>query len=156
MSIHGIANVCSQLVNCSMARGALVSIPYTKLHLAIMLGLYRHGVVSAVNLGGQYGPHLTPQAIETEPVSSRRLWITLKYKDGTPVLKNAGLVMASKDFFEMKRFELVALLHGATVKRMRPIAPGELLFIKTDKGILEGREAAAIGRGGQALCRFST
>ncbi|PVH97639.1 ribosomal protein S8 [Periconia macrospinosa] len=56
MSLVNFAHVCSHLQNASKARLGLTSIPVSKLHVNLALGLQREGFVSSVTLGGQAPP----------------------------------------------------------------------------------------------------
>jgi ribosomal protein S8 len=51
-----MAHVCSHLQNASKARLGLTSIPVSKLHVNIALGLQREGFLSSVTLGGPTPP----------------------------------------------------------------------------------------------------
>ena len=52
MSLVNLAHVCSHLQNVSKARLAVANIPYTKLHLDLMLALQKQGFFSHVTPGG--------------------------------------------------------------------------------------------------------
>ncbi|KAF2741294.1 ribosomal protein S8 [Polyplosphaeria fusca] len=96
MSLVNLAHVCSHLQNASKARLGLTSIPVSKLHANLMLGLQREGFISSLTLGGPTppAPYLlqtqTPlsdhehmaQKLETEP------W--LAYGGGEASLKASG------------------------------------------------------------------
>ncbi|OCL03938.1 40S ribosomal protein S8 [Glonium stellatum] len=56
MSLVNLAHVCSHLQNASRARLGLTSIPVSKLHVALMLGLQKEGFLSSVALGGPSPP----------------------------------------------------------------------------------------------------
>lgn len=56
MSLVNLAHVCSHLQNASKARLGLTSIPVSKLHVNLMLGLQREGFISSVTLGGPVPP----------------------------------------------------------------------------------------------------
>lgn len=56
MSLVNLAHVCSHLQNASKARLGLTSIPVSKLHVNIALGLQREGFLSSVTLGGPAPP----------------------------------------------------------------------------------------------------
>jgi ribosomal protein S8 len=58
MSLVNLAHVCSHLQNASKGRLGLTSVPLTKLHLAIALGLQREGFVSTVTIGGPQPPEM--------------------------------------------------------------------------------------------------
>ncbi|KAK9351914.1 ribosomal protein S8 [Lipomyces doorenjongii] len=156
MSLHNLSYVCSHLKNCSMARVPITSIQYTKLHLGVVLGLYRHGAISHVQLGSRKGPDTEPIQVTSENISTRRLWVTLKYYNAEPVLKNALLESKPSKKKTMKLPGLKRLIEGYWAENTKPLDPGDLLFLRTDKGILEAREAVELQRGGQLLCRFTS
>ncbi|KAF2719392.1 hypothetical protein K431DRAFT_286833 [Polychaeton citri CBS 116435] len=56
MSLVHLASVCSHLQNASLARLAVTSIPYTRLHLSLSLLLQRQGFFSEVKLAGANPP----------------------------------------------------------------------------------------------------
>ncbi|KAF1966900.1 ribosomal protein S8 [Bimuria novae-zelandiae CBS 107.79] len=56
MSLVNLAHVCSHLQNASKARLGLTSIPVSKMHVNLMLGLQREGFISSVTLGGTAPP----------------------------------------------------------------------------------------------------
>jgi ribosomal protein S8 len=63
MSLVNLAAVCSHLQNASKARLGLTSIPVSKMHVNLMLGLQREGFLSSVTLGGTTPPK--PYALQT-------------------------------------------------------------------------------------------
>lgn len=71
MSLVNLAHVCSHLQNASKARLGLTSIPVSKMHVNLMLGLQREGFLSSVTLGSAVPPKpfvlqttLSPEAHE--------------------------------------------------------------------------------------------
>lgn len=65
MSLVNLAHVCSHLQNASKARLGLTSIPVSKLHVNLMLGLQREGFLSSVTLGGPSPPK--PLLLQPQP-----------------------------------------------------------------------------------------
>jgi ribosomal protein S8 len=65
MSLVNLAHVCSHLQNASKARLGLTSIPVSKLHVKIALGLQREGFLSSVTLGGPTPPK--PFMLQSQP-----------------------------------------------------------------------------------------
>ncbi|KAF2271125.1 40S ribosomal protein S8 [Lojkania enalia] len=65
MSLVNLAHVCSHLQNASKARLGLTSIPVSKMHVNLMLGLQREGFLSSVTLGGPTPPK--PFLLQTQP-----------------------------------------------------------------------------------------
>lgn len=56
MSLVNLAHVCSHLQNASKAHLGLTSVPLTKLHLTLALGLQKQGFISSVSPGGPTPP----------------------------------------------------------------------------------------------------
>lgn len=56
MSLVNLAHVCSHMQNASKARLGLTSIPVSKMHVNVALGLQREGFLSSVTLGGPAPP----------------------------------------------------------------------------------------------------
>jgi ribosomal protein S8 len=65
MSLVNLAHVCSHLQNASKARLGLTSIPVSKMHVNIALGLQREGFLSSVTLGGPTPPK--PFLLQAQP-----------------------------------------------------------------------------------------
>lgn len=76
MSLVNLAHVCSHMQNASKARLGLTSIPVSKMHVNIALGLQREGFLSSVTLAGptpprpfmlqkQHGPEEAEQLAQT-------------------------------------------------------------------------------------------
>jgi ribosomal protein S8 len=65
MSLVNLAHVCSHLQNASKARLGLTSVPVSKLHVNLMLGLQREGLISSVTLGGPTPPK--PFLLQDQP-----------------------------------------------------------------------------------------
>ncbi|TVY86023.1 37S ribosomal protein, mitochondrial, partial [Lachnellula willkommii] len=98
MSLVHLANVCSHLQNASKARLGLTSIPSTNQLLTLSLALQSSGFLSSVTRAGLTPPPLNtnttyePEPVTQENVSSRRLWLGLKYWDNRPVLSEMSMV----------------------------------------------------------------
>ena len=170
MSLNNLAHVCSHLNNVSKARLALTSIPNTKLHLALCLAFQKEGLVSSVVRGGPKPPpphlllgHPTPdgEVESTEPVTqeniaSRRLWLGLKYWQNEPVIGKVTPISKANKKISLKLPDLRKVLQGRfgnTVAGLR--SPGECLFLKTDQGLMESREALEKHTGGLVLVRVN-
>lgn len=65
MSLVNLAHVCSHLQNASKARLGLTSIPVSKMHVKLVLGLQREGFISSVTLGGVSPPK--PFLLQSQP-----------------------------------------------------------------------------------------
>ncbi|KAF3133404.1 hypothetical protein TWF703_006943 [Orbilia oligospora] len=136
MSLVNLAHVCSHLQNAARARLGLTSIPYSKLHLALSVGLLKEGFISSVTTGSSSQPDadFTPPTQTT--ISTKRLWLGLKYYENEPVMSKLTLIGLGKDAGYVKGAEM-----------------GECIFVSTDRGIMELREAVKKMTGGQVLCR---
>ncbi|EKG15536.1 Ribosomal protein S8 [Macrophomina phaseolina MS6] len=121
MSLVNLAHMCSHLQNASRARLGLTSVPLTKLHLTLALGLQKQGFISSVAPGGPTPPptfalrapscegpsaeqlreqpwlaYQTPvrtRTPQTVPTNKalQRLWLGLKYWNNEPVLREMKL-----------------------------------------------------------------
>ncbi|KAK9462627.1 ribosomal protein S8 [Lipomyces oligophaga] len=157
MSLGNLAYMCSHFQNASRVGLPMISFTYTKLHLGVLLGLYRNGLINSVTIGTKMGPNMQPAEIEAydpEKVALRRLWVSLKYKDGNPVISKAAIVSRPSKRVTMKFEELKHIAGGRGIRKVAALQPGEILLLRTDKGVLECREAIAIRRGGEIICRF--
>lgn len=88
-------------------------------------------------------------------VSSRRLWLGLKYWQSEPVLGKMSLVSKPKKRVTLDLRELRRVIRGersGNVDGLR--SPGECLFLATDKGVMEARECVEKKVGGLVLCRI--
>ncbi|KAF2254668.1 40S ribosomal protein-like protein S8 [Trematosphaeria pertusa] len=99
MSLVNLAHVCSHLQNASKARLGLTSIPVSKLHVNLMMGLQREGFLSSVTLGGTAPPKPFLLQTTTDPEQHEKLAQKLSSEpwnaypvpsaeDGTPLAKD--------------------------------------------------------------------
>jgi small subunit ribosomal protein S8 len=161
MGIHTITNACSHLQNATRARLGLTSIPSTKYNLRLALALHRAGLISSVTRGGPRPP--PPEALlatEVEPVTTdnvatRRLWVGLKYWNNAPVMRNLAPVSKPSRLVTATVPELAKVARGFPVGPLKGLNLGETLFLSTDLGVLEVREALERKVGGLVLCRVS-
>jgi small subunit ribosomal protein S8 len=153
MSLVNLAHVCSHLQNATKARLGLTSVPHTKLILSLMLGLQDQGFVSSVTRGDIAGPDTTYTPTTQENIATRRLWLGLKYYDNEPVLSKMSLVSKPTQSIWMGVEALRAIASGKDCDYVRGLQPGEAIFLGTDRGLFELREAIERQVGGQLLCR---
>jgi small subunit ribosomal protein S8 len=153
MSLVNLAAVCSHLQNVSKARLSITSIPSTKLHLNLTLALQNAGFLSSVTRGDTKGPDTVYTPTTQENVATRRLWVGMKYYDNEPVLSKMSLVSKPKQRIWVGLEELKELAAGRRAAYVDGLQPGECLFVNTDRGLFEAREAIERGLGGQLLCR---
>ncbi|KIW01521.1 uncharacterized protein PV09_06999 [Verruconis gallopava] len=84
----------------------------------------------------------------------RRIWLGLKYWDNEPVLRSVQMISKPKRKITAKVEELRRLVAGKKAGIIQPLVnPGECMFVSTDIGILEAREAIERKRGGLLLVR---
>ncbi|KAL5115927.1 hypothetical protein ACEQ8H_006149 [Pleosporales sp. CAS-2024a] len=78
MSLVNLAHVCSHLQNASKARLGLTSIPVSKLHVKLALGLQREGFLSSVTLAGLTPPKPFLLQAQPSPESLAKMAATLQ------------------------------------------------------------------------------
>lgn len=158
--IQRVVDACSHLQNASRARLALTSVPPSTYNVRLALALHRAGYVSSIIRGGPHPPDPEAPAEALEPltwanVARSRLWIGLKYWDGRPVMQTIKPVSTPKRKITMQLPALERIVRGLPSKAFPGLTLGESLFLTTDVGVLEAREALERHRGGLLLCRVS-
>ena len=104
--------------------------------------------------GGDGGDSIEP--VTQENISSRRLWVGLKYYNSRPVLEKMRLVSKPTRRVWMPIRDIEGLVKGERkgyVNGLRGI--GESMFVTTDRGIMEARECVERRIGGMLLCRVN-
>jgi len=162
MSLVTLSHVCSHLQNASRARLGLTSVPSSNLILTLMLSLQTSGFLSAVVRGGPEPPPpslLLNLTSDIEPVtqsniSTRRLWLGLKYWNSEPVLSKMNMVSKPTKRIWLDVESLAKIVRGRRAGYVDGLTrPGECLFVSTDRGVLEARECVERKVGGMMLCR---
>ncbi|CAK7905652.1 37S ribosomal protein S8, mitochondrial [[Candida] anglica] len=154
MSLVHLANFAAHVKNCTKVNMAATSVPFSRLHLQVALGLYREGFLSSIQKGSTSGPDLAPVDITPDNISTRRLWLGLKYRNNQPVIREFALVSKPGRKVNLTNTEVKALASGLTVRFIRPLQPSECMFIKTpEKEVVELQEAAKRHLSGMVLCR---
>lgn len=147
--------------------------PNSKQNLAILSLLLRHGFISSVNYGSATSPD--PLAFREAPISQRRLWANLKFREQRPVLgiarfvafKLQALIVSPGDIqliskpskrIRVSYEELVRLLSGHRAQFVKPIGLGEVVVLKhavneRAEEWMDGREALQRGLGGELVLR---
>ncbi|GAM88427.1 hypothetical protein ANO11243_064600 [Dothideomycetidae sp. 11243] len=162
MSLVKLANVCSHLQNASLARLGLTSIPHTRMHLLLAVQLQKQGFISNVVLAGSNPPSkLLPRtesvrhAFESaDPVTqvnraTRRLWLSLKYWDGEPVMRKLKMLSRPSQKLWLSHDDLSRIVRGKRANYIEGMTRvGECIFLSTDKGIMEARECVERRIGG--------
>jgi ribosomal protein S8 len=164
-SILNIANMCSHLQNASKARLGITSIPNNKFNLSLALAMHRAGFFSAVYRGGPTPPTLDqmlteqPEKVTHANVATRRIWLGLKYWEGKPVLSKANALSKPSRLLTCDEKALGRLSRGLSAKIdggvVQGLSLGECIFVSTERGTMEAREALSRKLGGTLLCRTS-
>ncbi|CUM66235.1 uncharacterized protein PRCAT00003895001 [Priceomyces carsonii] len=155
MSLVHLANFCCHIKNCINVHIATTSVPFSRLHLQIALSLYREGFISLVQKGSTSGPDLHPVDVTPDNISTRRLWLGLKYRNNLPVIRDFSLVSKPGRKVNLTGTEVKALASGLPVRFIKPLQPAECIFMRTkSKEILEVQEAAKRDLEGMVLCRI--
>ncbi|KAF2089162.1 40S ribosomal protein-like protein S8 [Saccharata proteae CBS 121410] len=193
MSLVNLANVCSHLQNASKARLGLTSVPLTKLHLHLALGMQKQGFISTVTPGGPLPPktfalqeaayeddsaptdeqlaeqpwlaypdHSKPSRDDSPDLvdiptnrAAQRLWLGLKYWDNMPVISEMKMVSKPTKRIWLNHHTLAVITRGREAGYVKGLTrPGECLFLTTDRGVMESREAVGKKLGGMVLCRI--
>ncbi|CAH2350741.1 37S ribosomal protein S8, mitochondrial [[Candida] railenensis] len=154
MSLVNLAHFASHVKNCTRVNISATSVPFSRLHLQVALQLYKEGFISSVQKGSTSGPDIKPVDITPDNVSTRRLWLGLKYRNNQPVLRDFSLISKPGRRVNLTNTEVKALASGLTVRFIRPLQPAECMFIKTDEDeVVEIQEAAKRHLSGLVLCR---
>ncbi|CAG8975262.1 hypothetical protein HYALB_00007963 [Hymenoscyphus albidus] len=160
MSLVILANVCSHLQNASKARLGLTSVPSTNMILTLSLALQASGFLSSVTRGGLTPPPLdalstyVPEPVTQENISTRRLWLGMKYYNNEPVLSSMGMVSKPTKRIWMDVDGLGRIVKGKEAGFVKGLTrPGECLFVSTDRGVMEARDCVERKVGGMLLCR---
>ncbi|KAK6538527.1 hypothetical protein TWF694_010107 [Orbilia ellipsospora] len=155
MSLVNLAAVCSHLQNAARANLGTTSIPYTKLHLALCIGLLKEGFISSVITGNREKPdeEYTPPTQST--IATKRLWLGLKYLENQPVMSKLTLLSKPKQRIWLGYRDLKQIGNGKDAGYVKGMQMGECIFVSTDNGVMELREAVRKMTGGQVLCRVS-
>lgn len=122
-----IADMITRIRNGQMARLATVRIPSSKMKLAIAKVLKDEGyIVDYVLEGTEVKPDLK---------------VTLKYFNSKPVIET------------ITRVSRPALRQYTGASEMPVVMDGlGIVIVSTSKGIMTGRNAVAMGQGGEVLC----
>ncbi|KAI0474858.1 ribosomal protein S8 [Xylaria cf. heliscus] len=159
MGIASVVNMASHLQNASRARLGLTSVPHTKYNLSVALAMHRAGFISFVTRGGPRPPDpATISTYEPEPLTTAnqakaRLWLGLKYVDGTPVMWSIQPISTPKRRITAKLSALGRLVRGFDASYQKGLNIGECIFVSTSLGTLEARDAVKRKVGGLLLCR---
>ncbi|KAI0905648.1 ribosomal protein S8 [Ustulina deusta] len=161
MGVLAIVQMASHLQNASRARLGLTSVPHSKHNLGVALAMHRAGYLSFVTRGGPHPPDLAtigtfePEPLTTANAARQRLWLGLKYTNNNPVLTTMTPISTPKRKVTAKLPSLKLLVRGFDAAYQKGLTLGESMFIRTDRGTLEIREAVEKKLGGLLLVRAS-
>lgn len=154
MSLVNLAHVCSHIQNVTRVNKSLASIPYTRLHLQVALGLYKEGFISSIQRGSLTGPDSTFTPATFDNISTRRIWLGLKYHNTKPVISKMSLISKPNRRISLDANQIKKLLSGTSVRHVPTLQLGEAVFVKTTTGeVMEIQEASRRELGGELLLR---
>ncbi|KAI3406761.1 hypothetical protein KGF56_000366 [Candida oxycetoniae] len=152
-SLVTLSHFCAHIKNCLNINLAKTAVPYTRTNLQAALQLYNQGFISGIQRGSTTGPDLIPTDATPDNISTRRLWIDLKYRNNAPVISSLEMVSKPSKKIYLSADDIKALASSLKVRRVDPIQPAECLFIEHKQDIYEVNEAAEKGLSGRALFR---
>ncbi|WKE65986.1 30S ribosomal protein S8 [Gallaecimonas kandeliae] len=121
-----IADMLTRIRNGQQARKVAVSMPSSKLKVAIAETLKKEGYIADYNVTGDVKPVLE---------------VTLKYFQGKPVVESIQRVSRPGLRIYKKKDELPKVMGGLGVA-----------IVSTSKGVMSDRAARKAGMGGEIIC----
>lgn len=97
-----------------------------------------------------------PSRVTRSNLSTRRIWVSLKYYNHNPVLLKMAMISKPTRRFWMPVRDMEELVKGERrgyVRGLRGV--GEAMFATTDRGVMEVRECVERRVGGMLLCRVN-
>lgn len=121
-----LADMLTRIRNAQMAEKPVVSMPSSKLKVAVASVLRNEGYISGYQVTSEAKPLLS---------------IELKYFEGRPVIE------------EIKRVSRPGLRQYKSVDQLPKVRGGlGVSIVSTNKGVMTDRSARAAGVGGEVLC----
>jgi small subunit ribosomal protein S8 len=121
-----LADMLTRIRNAQMAEKSVVSMPSSKLKVAVASVLRNEGYISGYQVTSEAKPLLS---------------IELKYFEGRPVIE------------EIKRVSRPGLRQYKSVDQLPKVRGGlGVSIVSTNKGVMTDRSARAAGVGGEVLC----
>jgi small subunit ribosomal protein S8 len=121
-----LADMLTRIRNAQMAEKSVVSMPSSKLKVAVANVLKNEGYISGYQVSSDIKPLLS---------------IELKYFEGRPVIE------------ELKRVSRPGLRQYKSVDQLPKVRGGlGVSIVSTNKGVMTDRAARAAGVGGEVLC----
>jgi len=128
--------------------------------LTLTLALQSSGFLSSVTRGGLTPPPMddlssyVPEEVTQRNISTRRLWLGLKYWNNEPVLSKMTMISKPTKRVWMDVDGLSNIIRGRDANYIKGLTkPGECMFVTTSSGIMEARECVEKRVGGMLLCR---
>ncbi|EMG50626.1 MRPS8 37S ribosomal protein S8 [Candida maltosa Xu316] len=154
-SLVQLSRYCAHIKNVLNVTLAKTSVPYNRTNLQVSMALYKQGFISGIQRGSTDGPDIEPVEATPDNITSRRLWIDLKYRNNQSVIRDFGLISKPSKKVDLTVEEVKALASGLKVRTIPALQPAECIFIEHEKDVIEIQEAAKMGVSGQALFRVN-
>ncbi|RKP03271.1 hypothetical protein CXG81DRAFT_9815 [Caulochytrium protostelioides] len=150
-----VQNLCSQLQNASRRYAKVTAVPETKTNRAVCEVLRDEGLIAGIQSGDTYGPFADGQDVPITPdnVAYRKLWLTLKYREGEAVLSRLKVVSkpSRRVYATVDELQTVAAARHAT-HLVKAVNLGQVSILRTPFGVVELKDALRQGTGGEVLC----
>jgi small subunit ribosomal protein S8 len=124
-----VADLLTRIRNAQMVFKPTVSVPSSKLKVAIVTVLKEEGYIDSFN-------------VVSDGAVKSKLEITLKYYDGAPVIDQIERVSRPGLRVYKKSADIPKVKNGLGV-----------MLVSTSKGIVTDRKARALGLGGEIICQ---
>ncbi|KAJ2549173.1 hypothetical protein IWW35_003869 [Coemansia sp. RSA 1878] len=149
----GVYDLCARVQNGFRARLGRIAVPETKLNLAVSRVLYSQGFVSSVTRGTHLGPDESYVPTTNLNVAERRLWLSLKYYQDSPVLRKMRCISKPSRKINCDANQFRTLAAGQAWSIVKGVNPGEIIIVSTTRGVMEIQDAVRHGIGGNLLAR---
>ncbi|KAJ2543162.1 hypothetical protein EV175_005999 [Coemansia sp. RSA 1933] len=149
----GVYDICARVQNGFRARLGRIAVPETKLNLAVSRVLYNQGFVSSVTRGTHLGLDDTYVPTTNFNVAERRLWLSLKYYQDSPVLRKMSCISKPSRRITCTANQLQTIASGRPWSIVKGVVPGEIIIVSTSKGVQEIQDAVKDHLGGVLLAR---
>lgn len=136
MSLIKLGDLCAHMQNVTRTKNAITKIPYTKLNLVITYKLLMNGFISSIQKGSVLGPDVDKSVpVTPDNISTRRLWIGLKYRNNESSLTKMSLL--SKPSLPIRltlplleKFAKNDLQSDSRLSGLESIKPGEMVLVR--------------------------
>lgn len=140
----------------------MTSIPMSKLHLQVAVGLLNEGFITAVRRGDLQGPDTQFTPTTYDNISTRRIWLELKYRNFRSVLNRIHLISHPNRRVIATPDEMLHLCTGRPFRKVQPLELGEVIFVRVqdskdskETSVYEIHEAVDKNLSGELLLRAS-